>query len=110
MRRDLQTILRDAIAAGEDIIVMMEWVTEAEFVADRKSQQAIKRCFEILGESLAHCARDFPELAERIPEHRRVVDYRNVLAHGYDAIDPRLVYDLARTRLPGLLESVRAVR
>jgi uncharacterized protein with HEPN domain len=54
--------------------------------------------------------RDFPGIADRIPEHRRVIDFRNVLAHGYDVVDPRLVYGLARTRLPALLAALRAAR
>ncbi len=54
-------------------------------------------------------ARDFPEVAARIPEHRRVIDFRNVLAHGYDVVDPRLVFGLARTRLPALLAALRTV-
>ena len=29
-------------------------------------------------------------------------------AHGYDVVDPRLVYGLARTRLPALLAALRA--
>jgi uncharacterized protein with HEPN domain len=108
MRRDPGVILSDAIATGEDIVAMIGGMSEAEFVADRKTQRATERSFEIIGEALARLARDFPELSERIPDHRRVIDFRNVLAHGYDVVDPRLVLDLAKTRLPGLLAALRA--
>jgi len=37
-----------------------------------------------------------------------VIDFRNLLAHGYDVVDPRLVFDLARTRLPALIASRRS--
>lgn len=74
---------------------MTDGMTEAEFVADRRTQRATERSFEIIGEALARLARSFPEVAERIPEYRRVIDFRNVLAHGYDVVDPRLVFDLA---------------
>ena len=78
-------------------------MTEAQFVEDRRTQRAVERSFEIIGEALSRLVRDFPAVAEHIPEHRRVIDFRNVLAHGYDVVDPRLVYGLARTRLPALL-------
>ncbi len=110
MRRDPQTILQDAIAAAEDIVSMLGDMTEEQFVEDRRTQRAVERSFEIIGEALSRLARDFPGIADRIPEHRRVIDFRNVLAHGYDVVDPRLVYGLARTRLPALLAALRAAR
>ena len=85
---------------------MVEGMTEAAFLADRRTQRATERCFEIVGDALTRLARDFPSLADRIPEHRRVIDFRNLLAHGYDMVDPRLVFVLARTRLPGLLAAL----
>ncbi len=87
---------------------MTQGMTEADFVADRKTQRATERSFEIIGEALTRLARSFPEIAERIPEYRRVIDFRNVLAHGYDVVDPRLVFDLATTRLPTLIATMRS--
>ena len=110
MQRDPQTILQDAIDAAEDIVSMLGEMTEEQFVEDRRTQRAIERSFEIIGEALLRLVRDFPAVADRIPEHRRVIDFRNVLAHGYDIVDTRLVYGLARTRLPALLAALRAAR
>ena len=107
MRHDPRTTLRDAVAASEDIVSMLGEMTEEQFVEDRRTQRAVERSFEIIGEALSRLARDFPAIADGIPEHRRVIDFRNVLAHGYDVVDPRLVYGLARTRLPSLLEALR---
>ena len=87
---------------------MLGDMTESQFVENLRTQRAIERSFEIVGEALARLARDFPEVAARIPEHRRVIDFRNVLAHGYDGVDPRLVFGLARTRLPALLAALRS--
>jgi len=110
MRRDPQTILQDAIAAAQDIVSMLGEMTAEQFVEDRRTQRAVERSFEIIGEALSRLVRDFPAVAEHIPEHRRVIDFRNILAHGYDVVDPRLVYGLARTRLPALLAALRAAR
>ena len=114
MRRDPQTILQDALSAAEDddggTVSMLGDMTEAQFIEDRRTRRAVERSFEIIGEALSRLARGFPGIADRIPEHRRVIDFRNVLAHGYDVVDPRLVYGLARTRLPALLAVPRAAR
>ncbi len=108
MRRDPKTTLRDAIRAGEDILAMINGASVAEYLDDLRTQRATERCFEIIGEALARLARDFPEVAAQIPDHRRVIDFRNLLAHGYDVVDPRLVFDLAQSKLPRLLTAMRA--
>gem|GEM_PF-5615174 len=39
-----------------------------------------------------------------------MIDFQNVLAHGYDVVDPRLVFDLANSRLPELPWLFKALR
>jgi uncharacterized protein YutE (UPF0331/DUF86 family) len=41
---------------------------------------------------------------------RRVIGFRNILVHGYTAVDPRVVRDVADNRLDDLLAFVAAVR
>ena len=48
-----------------------------------------------------------PGLATRIPEHRRIVAFRNILIHGYAVVDDELVWQLLESRLPGLAKAVR---
>lgn len=45
-----------------------------------------------MGEALSQLAKADPDLAERIPEYRRIVALRNLLIHGYANIDERLVW------------------
>lgn len=89
---------------------MLQEMTEKQFVEDRRTQRAVERSLEIIGEALARLARGFPAVVDRVPEHRRVIDVRNVLARGYDVVDLRLVHGLARTRLPALLAALHAAR
>ena len=53
--------------------------------------------------------REFPEVAAGIPELREVIDFRNLLSHGYDAVDLRVVWSLARHELPVLLSALRKI-
>lgn len=87
---------------------MLGDMTLDQFVGDRRTQRAVERSFEIIGEALARLSREFPAVAAQIPEHRRVIDFRNLLAHGYDIVDPRVVFALARSRLPALVQALRA--
>lgn len=50
-----------------------------------------------------------PVTAGRITKHRRIVDFRNVLAHGYDLIDHRIVWSTIDEEVPVLLAEVEAL-
>jgi uncharacterized protein with HEPN domain len=70
-------------------------------------QLAIEREFEIIGEALYRIARiEEKTLAEKIPEYRKIIDFRNIIAHGYDIIDEAALWDFAVNRVPELLDKV----
>jgi len=54
-------------------------------------------------------ARHDPGTAGRITKHRRIVDFRNVLTHGYDLIDHRIVWSTIDEEVPVLLVEVEAL-
>jgi uncharacterized protein with HEPN domain len=109
MQRDARTILLDAIASGERIQAWTRALSREAFFADRRTQAAVEREFEIIGEAMARLRREFPAIAAEIPELREVIDFRDLLAHGYDTIDLRVVWSLAQHELPELLSVLRAV-
>ncbi len=43
-----------------------------------------------------------PGSLEQIPDHAQIIAFRNILIHGYDAIDDRRVWDAVRSSLPAL--------
>ena len=48
--------------------------------------------FGIIGEALARLAKDDPEIAAQIPEHPRIIAFRNIIVHGYASVDDRIVW------------------
>lgn len=110
MQRDARTMLVDAIASGERIVDWTRMLSREAFFADRLRQAAIEREFEIIGEALTRLRREFPEVAAKVPELREVVDFRNLLSHGYDAVDLRVVWSLAHPRRRGAPAVLRGRR
>lgn len=106
--RDPSIALEGAIRAGEAIVRFLGASTLKQYLSNELLASAVERQFEILGEALSRAERSAPRLLEAIPEIRQVIGFRNVLAHGYDAIEDETVYDNARSRLPMLLDKLRA--
>lgn len=46
------------------------------------------------------------KLADRIPEYRKIIDFRNIIAHGYDIIDDAALWDFAVNRVPEFIDKV----
>jgi uncharacterized protein with HEPN domain len=83
--------------------------TLADYEASRLLQAAVEREFEIIGEAVSQLAKRDPALAERIPDFRRLIAFRNLLIHGYADVDHVLVWGLLQTKLPELLAAIRAL-
>jgi len=73
-----------------------------DYKTDLMLRSAVERQFEILGEALARALRLDPELQERLPASRGAIDFRDVIAHEYDALSAATVWDIARNELPAL--------
>ena len=101
MRRDARAYLWDARAAVDHILKFTLGRSLQDYLDDAMLRSAVERQFEILGEALNQLRRLAPAIAQRIPELREIVDFRNLLIHGYATVDPGTVWrtivgDLAR--------------
>lgn len=69
----------------------------------------VERKLFVVGEAMSQLRSHFPEVAQDLPEVREIVGFRNVLAHGYFALDHRRVYDIATSSLSELLAEAESV-
>ena len=98
--------IRDAAAfIGEAV----RGKTLQQYRSERLLRQAIERNFEIIGEAINRLAQLDPGTAARITKQRQIIDFRNVLIHGYDLIDHRIVWSTIEEEVPVLLEEVDAL-
>ena len=81
----------------------------SEYEHDAMLRSAVERQFITVGEAMGLLTRSHPAVAARITEARRIVDFRNFLAHGYVAIDDRLVWGVVEDRVPTLRRDVEAL-
>ena len=76
------------------------------FMADDKTQDAVVRNLEIIGEASKRLSDDLRNLHPDIP-WKQAAGLRDVLSHDYMSIDLTIVWNVLDSRLPALREAVR---
>lgn len=102
MKRDPKSLLWDAREAADPIAGITAGKAFADFDQDIVLRSAVERQFEIVGEALAQLARLDRALAQRVPDIREIIAFRNLLIHGYAQVDPARVWRAVEENLPQL--------
>ncbi len=109
MPHSTRKLLLDITLSCEEISGFIEGKDYESFKSNRLLQLALEREFEIIGEALFRLEKiDLENLAKKIPEYRRIIGFRNIIAHGYDIIDDAALWDFAENRVPELLEKAKS--
>ena len=106
MEPDVKTYLFDIRRACGLLRRFTKGKTCAAYAEDELLQSAVERQFEILGEALAQLHKTTPEVAMQISDYRRIIDFRNLLIHGYATVSNAVVWGIVETGLPGLCAEV----
>lgn len=95
MKKSTRDYLQDLLDYVRDVRAFTAGMDAAAFKADRKTQLAVIRAFEVIG-----------EIAKRLPDDvlaqqpavnwRAVKGFRDVLIHQYASVDLTIVWDAVR--------------
>jgi len=106
MRPESPKLLEDIRAGAAYILDKTRNKTLSDDAGDDLLRPAVERHFEIIGEALNRLTRLDPETAGEIKDAAQIVAFRNVLIHGYGAIDDHRVWDAVPNSLPTLHDQV----
>jgi uncharacterized protein with HEPN domain len=109
MHRDARAYLWDIDQAANAILKFVEGLDVQTYARTEVVHSAEERKFEIIGEALSQLSKLYPLLASRIPDRRQIIAFRNILIHGYAAIDHDRVWRIALASLPALRAVVAAL-
>lgn len=102
MQRDARCYLWDALSAAESVRAFVRGKTYEAFVEDDLLRSAVEQQLQIIGEALSQLAKVDPQIASNVSELGRIIAFRNILVHGYAAIDYDTVWRLIEDKLPEL--------
>lgn len=106
MRPDFRKYVWDALHAAELVRDFTRGQSFEDYQFNAMLRSAVERQFEIIGEALNQLSKVDPQAAARIPELGRIVAFRNILIHGYAAVDDALVWQVLVDKMPGLRQAL----
>lgn len=98
--------------ASTDALSFVDGLKKEDFLADKRTQQAVIMSLIIIGEAATKVMDVHAEFAKAHPEvsWRSMRGVRNRIAHGYFDINLDLVWETVQTALPDLLKQLSDVR
>jgi len=107
-RSDIHLLCADISDAVERILLYTSEMTYREFILDVKTQDAIIRNLEILGEAVKNLPPPFTEQYPEIP-WRFIAGMRDKLIHHYFGVSLAIVWETAQSDIPRLREWLKTV-
>lgn len=106
-RKDMD-FLGDIKEAVNRIASYTQGLTYKKFLLDKKTQDAVIRNFEIIGEAAKNISRD---LRAKHPEiqWKKISGLRDKLIHFYFGIDYKIVWNIAKKELPKLSKQIENI-
>lgn len=108
MHRDYRLFLDDILEAVGKIRDYTVGLDYAAFAKDSKTQDAVVRNLEIIGEAAGRLPESVRIAAPEI-EWRKIVGLRNILAHEYFGVSLPVVWDLVQNKIDPLESSCRTL-
>ncbi len=98
--------------AATDALSFADGLRKEDFLADKRTQQAVIMSLIIIGEAATKVMDGYAEFTQAYPEvpWRSMRGMRNRIAHGYFDINLDVVWETLRTALPDLLKQLADVR
>ena len=108
----LPDLLEHIQQAVTDACSFVEGLAKGDFLADKRTQQAVIMSLIIVGEAATKVMDGYAEFTQSHPEvpWRSMRNMRNRMAHGYFDINLDVVWETTQDWLPALLKQLPAVR
>ena len=83
-------------------------LNETDFLNDAKTQFAVIRCIEVIGEAVKRLPDDFRSTHPEVP-WKAMAGMRDRLIHGYDVVDNEVIWNTVTHDFPFLLDRLKEI-
>lgn len=101
--------ISDILESIKRIGVYTKDTTYQKFLKDSKTQDAVVRNIEIIGEAAKSISSDFKKEHKTI-EWEKIAGMRDKLVHHYFGVNLDIVWDVVREKLPELRNQIETLR
>lgn len=108
-KRDPDVLLEDIRSSIDKIERYTAGLSEASFLADEKTMDAVVRNLEIIGEAAKQLPAEFKTRSPAIP-WSQIAGLRNRIVHDYAGIDRQLVWQIVKTAIPKLAVQIEELK
>ncbi|MFA5291575.1 MAG: DUF86 domain-containing protein [Phycisphaerae bacterium] len=108
MSRHTELRLLDILDAIERIFSYAKGMSYKDFLSDHKTQDAVVRNIEIIGEAARAISKIFRADNPQIPWDD-IIGMRNIIVHHYFGVLIDVVWDIAKKELPSLKKQIKAI-
>ncbi len=100
--------LWDMLEAARETCQLLHGYTLEKLLADARTQRALERTLEVLGEAANRVSVPVRAAQPRIP-WAKIIGQRNVIAHGYAVIDHSRLFRTVTQDLPGVIADLERI-
>jgi uncharacterized protein with HEPN domain len=109
MQLDAKKCLEDIRRAAELILQFTAGKSFADYDGDTLLRSGVERQFQIVGEAINRLSKVDRATVDQLSATPRIVAFRNILVHGYDVVDNRVVWDIVQNNLAPLHTQVTSL-
>ncbi len=106
MPLEVKSLLYDMLQAGNLILNFTKGKDFEDYANDVSCRSAVERQFIIIGEAMNRLLKIAAQTAAQIPHHRTIINFRNILVHGYDRVEDEVVWGIVKAHLPELRDAL----